>query len=142
MILLPFWFDISLVHIGKLLDIGKTVDEKGIFSVELMTVHLVEGVSGRVGISEFNKGISMRARLYKIRRRMWVEIYPLLSPVLSFHGTEISSGFIATPLRVNSFAIFVKSFSSFDLSMTGTPSTTRMLSKPSSRRTWYLYETY
>ena len=69
MILFPFWFDICLVHIGKLLNIGKTVDEKGMLCVERMTVHLVEGVNGRVGISEFNKGISMRARLYKIRRR-------------------------------------------------------------------------
>jgi hypothetical protein len=111
--------------------------------VELMTVHLIEGVSGRVGISEFNKGISMRARLYKIRQRcVWVATYSRLFPVLSFHSTEISSGFIAAPFRVNTFAIFVKSFSSLDLSMTGTPSTTRMLSKPSSRRTWYLYETY
>src|SRR6266566_2486790 len=101
MILLPFWFDICLVHIGKLLDIGKTVDEKGMRYVERMSVHLVEGVSGRVGISEFNKDISMRARLYKIRRRCeWVATYSRLFPVVSFHSTEISSDFIAAPFRV------------------------------------------
>ena len=69
MILLPFWFDICLVHISKLLDIGETVDEKSMRCVERMTIHLVEGVSGRVGISEFNKSISMRAQPCKIRGR-------------------------------------------------------------------------
>ncbi len=49
---------------------------------------------------------------------------------------------MAAPFRVNSFTIFDKSFSSFDLSMTGTPSTTRMWLKPSSRRTLYLKETF
>jgi hypothetical protein len=72
MILLTLWFDIRLVPFGKLLDIGKAVDEKGMLCVELMTVHLVEGMSGRVGISEFNKGISMRTHLAQNTTEMWV----------------------------------------------------------------------
>ena len=60
MVLLPLWFDICLIQIGKLLDIGKAVDEEGMLCVERMTVHLVEGMSSCVSISEFNNGISMR----------------------------------------------------------------------------------
>lgn len=68
MVFLPYWFNICLIHISKLLNIGKSVDEEGMFCVEWMTIHLVEGVSGCVGVSEFNNGISMRARLDKMRR--------------------------------------------------------------------------
>jgi hypothetical protein len=94
--------------------------------VKWMAVHFIKGMSGRVSISEFDKCISMRARLLKGGGYKWVRAYPWLFPVLSFHGTEISSDLIAAPFRVNSLAIFVKSLSSFDLSITGTPSTTRM----------------
>ena len=66
-------------------------------------------------------------------------VHPLLFPE-SFHGTEIFSGLMGHPLREKSFEIFCRSFSSLDLSITGTPSTTRMLSKPSSDWTWYLHE--
>lgn len=50
----------------------------------------------------------------------------------------MSSGLILAPFLLNSLLIFASSLSSFDLSMTGTPSTTRMLSKPSWISTLYL----
>jgi hypothetical protein len=112
-----------------------------VLCIERITVHCVEGVSGRISISEFDKDISMRARLVRLRHNAWWT-YPWLFPILSFHGMEISSTLIAAPFRVNSFDIFDKSFSSFDLSITGIPSTTRMWSKPSSRRTLYLGENF
>ena len=108
--------------------------------VKWMTIQFIEGISGRIGISEFDKGVSMRFQFDKVRVYMW-RTYPWLSPVLSFHGIDTSSGLIAAPFRVNSFEIFDTSFSSFDLLMTGRPSTSSMWSKPSSRRTLYLEET-
>lgn len=110
-------------------------------SIKWMTIHFIEGVGGRVGISKFDKGVSVRRHLDKVTAYMW-ETYPWLCPVLSLHGMEISSGLIAAPLRVNSFEIFDRSFSTFDLSILGTPSTTRMWSKPSSRRILYLEENF
>ena len=123
-VLFALWFHISLIYVGKVFDIGETIDEKSMFCVEWMSVQLVEGVRSRIGISEFDECVSMRVQT--IANMGLRGLYPLLFPVFSFQGTEISSGFIAAPFRVNSFAIFANSFSSFDLSMTGTPSTTRM----------------
>ena len=60
MVFFPYWFNICLIHIGELLNIGKSVHEEGMFCVEWMSIHLVESVSGCVGVSEFNNGISMR----------------------------------------------------------------------------------
>lgn len=54
----------------------------------------------------------------------------------------MSSVFIETPFLENSLVILVNSLSSFDLSITGTPSTTRVLSKLSSYWTWYLRENW
>ena len=67
--------------------------------------------------------------------------YPLLLPVFSPKGTTMSSGLIFEPFFPNSLLIFARSFSSFELSMTGMPSTTRMLSNPSSNSTLYLDKT-
>lgn len=50
----------------------------------------------------------------------------------------MSSVLIGAPFLENSFEILARSFSSFDLSIIGTPSTTMVLSKPSSYWTWYL----
>ena len=110
-------------------------------SIKWMTIQFIEGIGGSVGISEFDKGVSMRSQFGKAIVCMW-GTYPWLSPVLSFHGIETSSGLIAAPFRVNSFAILDTSFSSFDLVMTGRPSTSSMWSKPSSRRTLYLEVTF
>jgi hypothetical protein len=52
---------------------------EGMLCVEWMAVHLVEGMSGCVGVSEFNNGISMRARLDKIRRICGLDLPMALS---------------------------------------------------------------
>jgi hypothetical protein len=125
MVFFSLWFYVCLIEFGKLFNVCKTVDEERMLCVEWMPVQFIEGIYGCVGVSEFDKGISMQARLDKLRIRCeWT--HPWLFPVLSFHGMEISSGLMTAPFRVNSFVIFAKSFSSFDLSMVGTPSTTRM----------------
>lgn len=65
-------------------------------------------------------------------------MYPLLLPADSSHGIWISIGLIVTPFLENSLQTFVRSLSSLSLPMMGTPSTTSILSKPSSCFTSYL----
>ena len=61
-------------------------------------------------------------------------------PFASSHGTNISSVFTGAPFLPKSFAILASSLSRFDASITGTPSTTKILSNPSSYSTLYLYQ--
>ena len=79
MMLLPLWFDICLIQIGKLLNICEAIDEEGVLCVERMAIHLVEGMSGCVGVSEFDDGISMQARLDKMRQRRELDLPMALS---------------------------------------------------------------
>lgn len=127
-VLFARWIDISLIYIGKVFDIGESIDEEGVFCVEWMSIQLVERICGRISISKFDESVSMRGAQRTIKQNICdcEGLYPLLLPVFSFQGTEMSSGLIAAPFRVNSFEIFARSFSSLDLSMMGTPSTTRM----------------
>ena len=82
MVLLPLWFDICLIQIGKLLNICKAIDEKGMLCVERMAIHLVEGMSGCVGVSKFNDGISVQAQLDKIRQRHGLDLPMALSSLV------------------------------------------------------------
>jgi hypothetical protein len=92
----------------------------------LWTVHHVEGVMVASAFRNLIKAYLCGLQL--IRQITW------LLPLLSFHGIEILSGLIVASFRVNSFSTFDRSFSSFDLPMTGTLWTTRMRLKPSSSR--------
>ena len=101
MILLPLWFDICLIQIGKLLNIGKAIDEEGMLCVERMAIHLVEGMIGCVGVSEFDDGISMRARLDKIRQRRGLDLPMALSSlVVPWQGNIIGLDCSAFPCKL------------------------------------------
>jgi hypothetical protein len=49
--------------------------------IKWVPVHFVKSVSGRVSVSEFDKCVSMRARLYKVDSTNGRGAYPLLFPV-------------------------------------------------------------
>lgn len=73
-----------------------------------------------------------------IGRKIELDTHPLLLSFASSQGTKMSSCLIGAPFLENSLAIFTRSLSSLLLSMIGIPSTTNVLSKSSSKWTWYL----
>lgn len=93
----------------------------------------------RLASSTFRKSTKMNLRhVRNLIKNGVYQAHPLLFPVVSSQGTNISSALTEMPFRENSFAILTRSLSSLLLSITGTPSTTMMLSKPSSNWTLYL----
>lgn len=140
MVLFCFRFNVCLIHSSIPLNVRESIHQKSVFGIEWVTMHRVQSEGGVISIFEFDEDISTRdincLQGFLLHMELWP--HPLLFPVASSQGTEISSGLIGAPFFANSFAILAKSFSSFDLSMTGTPSTTRIVSKPSSYWTWYL----
>ena len=79
---------------------------------------------------------------HSVETRGFYIAHPLLLPVFSSHGINISSGFTGAPFLPNSLDILASSFSAFEGSITGTPSRTTTLSRPSSSSTWYLEMDY
>jgi hypothetical protein len=69
--------------------------------VEWMSVHLIESVSGCVGVSEFNNGISMRARLVKIQRICGLDLPIALSGfIVPWQGDIIGLDCGALPCKL------------------------------------------
>jgi hypothetical protein len=58
-VLFARWIDISLIKIGKVFDIGETINEESMFCVEWMSIQLIERICGRIGIPEFDESVSM-----------------------------------------------------------------------------------
>lgn len=107
-----------------------------------MTAHSTDRVRSIFGALEFKKNESA-AQVGKFSNKEMEKIsktHPLLFPVASFQGINISPGLHGAPFFENSLAIFERSLSALSLSMTGTPSTTTILSSPSSSCTRYLFQ--
>lgn len=129
---------VRLIQIGELFDVRETVDAESVLGVKRVAVHLVQSKCCLIGRAEFQESKSEWISISETIEDNCRHTDPRLLFAASSHGTEMASGLIEAPFLVNSFAIFATSFSSLLLSMTGIPSTTKMLSKPSSRLTWYL----
>lgn len=71
------------------------------FCIERMAVHCVEGVIGCVSISEFDEGISVRARLVRLRCNVrWTLPMALPSLVVPWHGDIIDFDRGAFPCKL------------------------------------------
>jgi hypothetical protein len=92
MVFFSLWFFVCLIDVGKLFNVGKTVDQERMTCGERMSIQFIEGICGCVGVSKFDKGISMWARFDKVATQMRVgSPLALSSPVVPWHGNIIGS---------------------------------------------------
>lgn len=136
------WFGLSpcLVYVDVLFDVGKAVDTERVLRVEWVPVHSGYGVRSIVCVFELYKHIAEKEvnSVPLVHDVQKIQAYPLLLSFASSHGINMSSGFTGALFFPKSFDTFANSFSNFDLSTIGIPSTTTIWSKPSSNWTWYL----
>lgn len=132
-------FHVSFVKICKPFDIAEQIDGESVFGVERVVLHGRQCKSCLFCSAKLNKNISREWEDKYIRANSAeIRTHPLLLPVVSSHGTKISSGLTRAPFRVKTFATLATSASCLDLSIMGTRSTTIMFSSPSCSSTWYL----
>jgi hypothetical protein len=134
LILFRFRFDIRIIQFRISVNISKAVYFKRVTGIEREAIHSSQSKSSLIGGPEFDENKSLKnsqSVLFVLYNGFWT--HPLLLSLRSSQGTNTSSTFMGAPFLENSLEIFASSLSSLLLSITGTPSTTNVLSSPSSK---------